>query len=252
LRHSFAGEDNRFLSPSAGVVLGRRRLRARASVYRAFRAPTLNELYREFRVGNAVTQPNPNLRPETAFGVEAGADWIGESSNLRVTAYRITLDNLVTNVTRSVTPSLIVRQRDNAAEAVSRGFEAEFRQRYRDFTAQFAYLFVESVYATRLRVPQVPKHQGSAQLVYQRGDTVASVGMRAFKYQFDDDLNTFRLGGYATVQMGARRRLVKSLSAEATLENALDRTFYVAATPTFGIGAPRLWRLGLRWDGRFR
>ena len=66
LRHSFAGQGSRFLSPSAGVAAGKKRVRVRASVYRAFRAPTLNELYREFRVGNTDTLANPNLRPETA------------------------------------------------------------------------------------------------------------------------------------------------------------------------------------------
>ena len=34
---------------------------ANASVYQAFRPPTLNELYRNYRVGNTVTNANPNL-----------------------------------------------------------------------------------------------------------------------------------------------------------------------------------------------
>jgi len=44
----------------------------------------------------------------------------------------------------------------------------------------------------------------------------------------------------------------RALSAEVTLENALNRQFYTAFTPTPNIGAPRLWRVGLRWDGRVR
>jgi outer membrane receptor for ferrienterochelin and colicin len=39
-------------------------------------------------------------------------------------------------------------------------------------------------------------------------------------------------------------------ACSAAAENALDRQFYVAFTPTPNTGAPRLWRLGLRWDGR--
>src|SRR5581483_8637899 len=42
------------------------------SVYRAFRAPTLNELYRTFRVGNVVTENNGALRAERLTGAEAG------------------------------------------------------------------------------------------------------------------------------------------------------------------------------------
>jgi outer membrane receptor protein involved in Fe transport len=249
-----AGLDTHFVSPSAGFVLGRRKLRARGSVYRGFRAPTLNELFREFRVGNTATLANPALRPETVFGSEAGVDWVGESSTFRVTAYRNSLGGLITNVTLSSSANAIVRQRANAADAVSRGFEAEFVHRYRDLTADFEYLFVESRYVTGLWVAQVPKHQGSGSLSYLHGGTMASVMLRGTSYQFDDDLNTlrFRLGGYVVLEMIARQHLVKSLSAEAAVDNALDRTFFTAFTPTPNIGNPRLWRIGLRWDGSLR
>jgi outer membrane receptor protein involved in Fe transport len=109
---------------------------------------------------------------------------------------------------------------------------------------------VESRYITGFRVAQIPKHQGTAQLTYLHAGTFASVGLRSYTYQFDDDVNQFRLPGYASLQFVARQHLYKSLSAEVTLENALNRQFYTAFTPTPNIGAPRLWRAGLRWDGR--
>jgi outer membrane cobalamin receptor len=251
VRHSFTGQGE-FLSPSAGFVAGKKRLRARGSVYRSFRAPTLNELYRTFKAGNTTTEANPALLPETMWGAEAGADWIGETSTFRLTAYRNVLDNLITNVTLSSSPTAIVRQRANAAAALSRGVEAEYRERLHNFTAELKYLYVESRYVTGYRVAQIPKHQGTAQLTYLRGGAFASAGLRSYSYQFDDDLNVYRLPGYATVQAVLRQRLVRSLSAEATVENALNRQFYTAFTPTPNIGAPRLWRVGLRWDGRLR
>ena len=67
-RHQFTGTDSRFFSPSGGFAVGRGIMRARGSVYRAFRAPTLNELFRDFRAGNAETRANPALTPETLFG----------------------------------------------------------------------------------------------------------------------------------------------------------------------------------------
>jgi outer membrane cobalamin receptor len=250
LRHSFAGQGGKFLSPSAGASFTRKRLRLRGSVYRAFRAPTLNELYREFRVGNTDTLANPKLLPETLFGAEAGADWLGEASTFRVTAYRNSLDSLITNVTLSSAPNSIVRQRQNAAAALSRGVEAEFERRFRDWRADFRYLFVNSRYVTGYRIAQIPKHQGSAQAIYQHGGTMASLGVRSYAYQFDDDLNQFRLPGYAVVEFAARQRLAASLSAEAAIDNLLDHQFYTAFTPTPNIGQPRLWRIGLRWDGK--
>ena len=250
LRHTFAGGDNRFLSPNAGVVVGRKRLRLRSSVYRAFRAPTLNELYREFRVGNTDTLANPLLRPETVFGAEVGADLVGETSSLRMTAYRNSLSNLITNVTLSSTPTAIVRQRANAANALSRGFEADFNHRWHDLRAEAQYLFVDSRYVTGFRVSQIPKHQGSADLTWLHQGTLVSLGVRSFDYQFDDDLNQFRLPGYAVVNLVAKQHVWRSLSADIGLENALNRVFYTAFTPTPNTGAPRLWRVGLRWDGK--
>ncbi|HJZ98811.1 MAG TPA: TonB-dependent receptor, partial [Candidatus Solibacter sp.] len=206
----------------------------------------LNELYRVFRTGNTTTLANPALKPETLWGAEAGIDWVGESSTLRLTAYRNELNDLITNVTLSSSPTAIVRQRANAAAAVSRGFEADFRERYRHWTAELRYLYVESRYVTGFRVAQIPKNQGTAQLTYQRAGTLVSAGFRAFNYQFDDDLNAFRLPGYATASLVARQRVTRALAAEVTLENAFDRVFYTAFTPTPNIGAPRLVRVGLR------
>src|SRR6185295_8978702 len=43
-----------------------------SAAYRSFRAPTLNELYRPFRLGNVLTLGNDGLRAERLGGVEAG------------------------------------------------------------------------------------------------------------------------------------------------------------------------------------
>jgi outer membrane receptor protein involved in Fe transport len=82
--------------------------------------------------------------------------------------------------------------------------------------------------------------------------TLLSGGVRSFGMQFEDDVNLFRLPGYATLQMSARRTLTGSLSAFFTVENLLNREFLVAFNPLPNVGAPRLWRGGLRWDGRIR
>jgi outer membrane cobalamin receptor len=252
LRHSFAGQDQRFLSPSAGLSAGLGRLRARGSVYRSFRAPTLNELYREFRAGNTITRANPALQPEKLFGGEAGLDWIGEHGSMRVTAYRNSLTGLITNVTLSSTPAQIVRQRGNAAAAVSRGFEAELRGHKGHWRGEATYLFVDPRFSTGERIAQVPRHQGSAQALWQRRGTTASAAVRSYAAQFDDDRYQFLLPGFATVQISVRQRIARSLSASVAIENAFDRQFLTAFSPTPNIGAPRLFRIGLRWDGPLR
>jgi outer membrane receptor protein involved in Fe transport len=111
---------------------------------------------------------------------------------------------------------------------------------------------VESRYVTGYRVAQIPKHQGIAQVTYHRDGTLASFAFRSYAYQFDDDLNVYRLPGYGVAQLVLRQRIVRSLSGEFTMENAFDKTFYTAYTPTPNVGIPRLVRVGVRWDGKLR
>jgi outer membrane cobalamin receptor len=234
--------------PSAGFVVGRGRIRARGSVYRSFRSPTLNELYREFRVGNTDTLANPALRPETLFGSELGIDFVGEATHASVTVFRNALSGLITNVTLSSGPGGIVRQRRNAADALSRGLEASVSRGWREFRGQVSYLYVDSQLLTGPWLAQVPRHQGSAEITYLHKRTLASIGLRAYSYQFDDDLNQFRLPGFATVELAVDQRLTDNLSARVAFDNLLDRTYYVAFTPTPNTGSPRLYRVGLRWS----
>jgi hypothetical protein len=67
--------------------------------------------------------------------------------------------------------------------------------------------------------------------------------------QFEDDRNQFILPGYSSLQLSARQRLKRSLWATVAVENLLDREFLTGFSPTPLIGAPLLWRAGLRWDG---
>jgi outer membrane receptor protein involved in Fe transport len=251
-RNHFTGNDNRFFSPSGGFMVGRRMLRARGSVYRSFRAPTLNELYREFRVGNAQTQANPDLLPESLFGAELGFDVVAENGRLAVSFYRNEIDDVITNVTLLSTPQLIVRQRQNAASALARGIDAQADYRWRSWRLDLGYLYSDSRFSTGERIPQVPRHAGNAQLTFFRNDTLISGGLRSYALQFEDDRNQFVLPGYAVVQLTARQRLRRSLWATLAVENLLDREYLTGFSPTPLIGAPLLWRAGLRWDGPVR
>lgn len=249
-RQHYTGQGTDFFSPSGGFAAGRGRFRLRGSVYRSFRAPTLNELYRQFRVGNALTLANDQLLPETLFGAEAGVDFRGEKTRASLTLFRNDIQDLVTNVTLSTTPSLITRQRRNAAAAMSRGVELDVRRRWGNFEGSLGYLFSESVYSNGKYLPQIPKHQGSAQLTYQRQGTMFAAGIRPAGRQFEDDLNLYRLAGFAVAQVSVQQRLTKSLSGVLAVENLLDKQYPVGFSPTVLVGAPRQFRAGLRWDGK--
>lgn len=247
-----AGVQSAFFSPSGGFVVGKKSWRGRGTAYRSFRAPTLNELYREFRAGNAVTRANDQLRPEFAWGAEAGGDYSGENFRLSVTAFYTSLSDLITNVTLSSSPTLIERQRRNAGEALTRGAEVSILQRWRDFRFDAAWLYSDSRFANGLRIPQVPKNGGNATLTWMRNRTLLSGGIRSFSLQFDDDANAFRLPGYAVFQVAARHGITDQFSLIASFDNLLDRKYYYSATPVPQLSTPRLIRAGIRWEGRLR
>jgi outer membrane receptor protein involved in Fe transport len=239
-----------FWNPSGGIAAGGSSWRLYASANRAFRAPTLNELFREFRAGNAVTLANPNLRAETLRGVETGGQWRREHWRLSFTGYYNQLGDLIVNVTRSSTPNLITRQRDNAGAATVRGLEAALSGEFGAWLAEFSWLLADSRFATGLRIPQVPRNQGNALLSWRRKGILLTGGIRASSLQFEDDVNRFALPGFAVWHLSAAQPLPHGLSARLTLENAFDREVVAGFSPTPILGAPRLIRLGIRWEFR--
>jgi len=216
------------------------RLALTASAYRAFRAPTLNELIRPFRVGNVLTLSNDSLGPERMSGFEVGA----RSGPLRVTLFDMTITNTIANVTLSSTPALITRQRQNFGSSRSRGVELDFAKTLASgWSATAGYQFADATLSSGARTPQVPRNQATLQLAY-RG--LAAVQGRWSSMQFDDDVNQFPLRGYFVVDLFAAHPIVSRLDATFSLENLFNRRVETAATPVITLGQPRAARIGLR------
>jgi len=211
------------------------RLALTAAAYRAFRAPTLNELIRGFRVGNVVTQANDQLGPERLSAVEVGV----RSGPLRATLFSMTTTDTIANVTLSVTPSLITRRRENFGSSRSRGVEIDFEQRLgARWRLDAGWLSTDARLSTGKRPPQVPRHQATLQL---RFDGVGAQ-LRWSSMQFDDDLNQLPLRGYFVADLFAARG-----PFFVAVENVFDRRVETAATPVITLGQPRAARVGLRF-----
>ncbi|MEW6130788.1 MAG: TonB-dependent receptor [Acidobacteriota bacterium] len=228
------------------------------SGYRAFRAPTLNELYRSFRVGNVLTQANSNLQAERLTGGEAGANLnaFKQRMNLRGTFFWTEIIRPVANVTRSVTPDLITRQRQNLGRTRSRGVEFEAEARLTNSIAiTGGYLFADATvrrFPTNrslegLWIPQVPRHQMTFQFRYAN-PSIITVGVqgRAIGTQFDDDQNLFELDKFFTLDLFASRRLTQGVEVFAAFENLFDQKYDIGRTPVRTLGPPILARVGLR------
>ena len=224
----------------------------RGSVYQGFRAPTLNELYRGFRAGNTDTRPNEALQPERLTGAEGGVLLARGPASARVTAFWNVLDDTITNVTLSITPQLITRQRANADKVRAAGLEVEGELRMpASLTAAVSAALVNSRFKgdTSLRgnrVPQVPKYNVGATLRYASSAWGGSAQLRVTGAQFEDDLNLFTLRRATVLDLMGSRRFGTRFSVFAAVENVFDREYDVGRTPTLTTGLPRAARVGLQ------
>jgi outer membrane receptor for ferric coprogen and ferric-rhodotorulic acid len=97
-------------------------------------------------------------------------------------------------------------------------------------------------------MPQTARHQGNALLIYAKGKMLVSGGIRSSSLQFEDDLNTFVMPGYSTIQFLVKRRLGHGVSGMVAVENILNRSYIAGFTPEATTGTPRLLRVGLKWE----
>ena len=99
-RDRFPGRGEVAWSPRLSLVYAaRERLLLRGALYRAFRAPTINELYRPFRVRNDITAANAGLDPEVLTGAELGLDVGAARPGFRLTVFWNRGEDAVANVT---------------------------------------------------------------------------------------------------------------------------------------------------------
>ena len=254
----FANRSETFFSPRMAVLQKlSSHLSLTASGYRSFRAPTLNELYRSFRVGNIFTQANRDLRAERLTGGEAGAiiTALGDRLLVRGNFFWSEITRPIANVTIDVTPSLITRQRQNLGRTRSRGVEFEVTGRITDsFNVSGGYELTDATVVNFPSdsslvgndLPQVPKNQFTFQARYTKSFINTSVQGRFVGEQYDDDQNTFLLRRFFVIDAMVAHSLRPGIEIFAAAENLLNQRYDVGLTPILTQGPPILARAGLR------
>ncbi len=244
----------------------------RAAAYRGWRLPTLNELYRPFRVGPDATAANAALSPERLEGVEAGIE-IRPAAGMRIGAslFASRLEDAIGNVTLGVGPGTFpgvgfvaaagqFRQRLNLDAIRSRGVELDAEVALGRWRLAGGYSFADAavrasgaaVALDGLRPAQTPRHSFSLSLSWAgRGGARAAPGARYVGNQYEDDLNRQLIPDALTFDAAAALPLTPRLAIEARAENLGDARV-VAGITGAGIierATPRTLWLGLRWRG---
>lgn len=238
----------------------------RAAGYTGFRVPTLNELYRPFRVGADATAANANLRLEKLGGFEGGIEWRpADGVRIAATAFHNKLRDAIANVTVAQGPGTFpqvgfvngaYRQRQNLDAITVNGVELSGDVRSGPWTLTASYAFSDpKVSATGAAAPlngkrpaQSPRHAAAATLsVTPMADTSLSATVRYIGAQYEDDLQTRRLPDALTVDAVASLPIVRGIRLVGRAENIFDKQVVsgISGTGLMDLGTPRTLWIGI-------
>lgn len=267
--------DDRPVDRSGEVVSARLGLRralgegaaVRAAAYGGFRAPTLNELHRPFRVGADITEANAALRPERLIGIETGLSRQGARGLIEATVFWNRLEDPVTNVTLGVGPAVfpragfvpaggVLRERRNTGRIEAVGIEASAqRSLTRGLEARAALSATDArvrggaaPQLTGKRPAQAPGWSATAGLAWRASDRlVVDLDLKREGRRYDDDLNSRRLAASTTINARLSRRLGAGTGLYLALDNLLDADVQTGRTAdgVVSLGPPRQMRVGL-------
>jgi iron complex outermembrane receptor protein len=275
-----AERDDTVLSPRVAALY---HLTDRVSVWGdyglGFRAPTLNELYRQFSVGAVLTRANDQLGPERLKGGELGVN-VAPVRNMTV---RTTwFDNRVENPVANVTIATNIQQRQNLGRTRIWGIQSDVEYRIGSFwrfsggylynqakVVEFAAIPAlanncQGVAGEACFLPQVPENRGSLRGAYSNPKYVnVAVGVQFIGLQFEDDQNIRvvpaaalsdagypvttepGLPKYTLVDFVVSRALGSNIDVFFGMQNVADRQYFVQTQATT-VGSPRLYNGGVR------
>lgn len=242
-----------------------------ASIYRAFRAPTLNELYRSFRQANNLTVANPNLRAERLTGGEAGVAVKALDARLefRGTVFINEIINPISSVNCQVVPRPTICPaptantntfvRSNLGRTFAPGFELAWLARITDrFQLSGGYQFVDATVISAPGQPslvnswvaQVPHNEFTFQGRYTNPSLISfTVEGRFVGMQFDT--NQLPMGSFFVLDAMVSRNLSHGVEVFSSVENLFNEEYVSTAATSLSPeqrGLPIAGRVGVRFD----
>jgi iron complex outermembrane receptor protein len=243
-------------------------LTLRAAAYKAFRAPTLDELYRSFQVGTIKTYSNAFLGPETLWGAEAGLDFVlPQGVTLRLTGFWNTLENPIVNVTCPPSPGVPVgipgtncvgpnAQKQNLGQANIPGLDASVDWRIApQWYIGAAYTFADSRVVAApgspqlvgKQLPQDPSQRASLSAAFDDSRLLTvSLQLNYIGLQYEDALNTLPMAQALLVNIFAAWHINRIVDLYLGVENLFNTQYLVGRAGVDTVGQPRFIHGGIR------
>jgi outer membrane cobalamin receptor len=266
-------DDRDGIEPSASIELTRQLrddLEARVSTGTAFRLPTLNELYRPFRVRDDIVEANADLDPERFVSIEGGLEWKPrETVTFDLAVFHHWIRDAIANVPvtdpaeiaelfGTIPPGGSGSQRRNVDEATVTGVEAKAEWLpHEQLTIALTGLWTETEFRdSRTQpllegqpFPQAPDLRVIGDIEWQATESLGFfAGAEYGASQYDDALATRRIPDYTSVRVGAWFRHLNGLY-QIRVENLFDEEIQTGLSSD-GLrtyAAPRSVWIGAEW-----
>lgn len=218
-----------------------------ASYGRAYRMPTVTELYQTVTTGTVLSVPNPDLKPERANSFELSAEHLFASGRVRVSFFEEHLsDALLTQSAPLGGSATLFNYVQNVDRTRARGVEIVAEQNNvlidgLDFSGSITFvngrILEDAAFpaAVGKHIPQLPKLRASLGATFRPNDDwalslAARYSDRAFGTMDNSDTvaNTYQgFGSYLVLDARIHYQIDDQWSAAVGVDNLNNRTYFI-------------------------
>lgn len=185
----------------------------RASIGRAFKSPTIRQLYVLFKHGKWWNKPNENLLPEKSVGYSFGVEHLfSEKSILNFTLFRNDINDMVVSVdTTEKIGTDSVRTWENIGKTYTQGMEIQLKSepiKNLSLTAGYTYLDTKDI-KTNKKIPYNPTNTTNLSAIYNLEKLGLNLGLEN-KYVdeiYKDEKNTKKIKSYSITNLRISKKI---------------------------------------------
>jgi vitamin B12 transporter len=202
-------------------------LRLRVSAGTAFKAPTFNDLYAIDPSGGFTS--NPNLRPESSYSKEVGANYQAGTNRFTATYFDNHINDLIVFVVTN--PAIFAGTVENVNSARIRGVELGYQGSFASLQAYARVTLQDPVdQATGSMLPRRAKEYGGAGLSKTSGSWTLGGEVVASGARFDQpgEAEGSRMHGYGLLNLAATYAVNSEWSIRGRWNNVFNREYELA------------------------
>lgn len=221
--HSLYGTE---FNPKASIMWElTEKTRFRASVGRAFKSPTIRQLYVFFKHGNWWNRPDPDLNPEVSWGYSVGIEQvISENVFTNLSLFRNDVKDIIVAVnTSEKIDNVPVRTWKNVREAYTQGIELGIKAAiFESLSMNFGYAYLDTKnQEIDKELPYSPHHTVSIAMDYEIKPWDVSLHWTTNYYSeaFSNETNTTEVKSYSVSNLKIIKEITKNISASLDIDN---------------------------------